>query len=240
MNPDLSWVLNDLIQVPGARHAILVSADGLLLASSSEIGRDDAETVAAAMSSMQSLSRAVAPFIGAQTPGRWRQTLLEYDHGWIFLIAAGTGAYLAAAAAADVDMEAMSFRMQQQVTALGKAMTTPPRQDAGIDVWRRRARSRRSTAGSSGPTSSPAGAACPMRRSSPSSLWSPSHPSGSRPEPEPRGPGDLGPVLGRLSLGGRGGGSPRPAGRCGPAAAERLSGTRSPDAPQGAPCGPAR
>ncbi|WP_299529926.1 roadblock/LC7 domain-containing protein [uncultured Streptomyces sp.] len=134
MNPDLSWVLNDLLQVPGARHAILVSADGLLLANSTDIGRDDAETVAAAMSSMQSLSRAVAPFIGSQTPGYWRQTLLEYDGGWIFLIAAGSGAYLAAAAAADVDMEAMSFRMQQQVGALGKAMTTPPRQTAGSDA----------------------------------------------------------------------------------------------------------
>ncbi|MET9091218.1 MULTISPECIES: roadblock/LC7 domain-containing protein [Streptomyces] len=134
MNPDLSWVLNDVLQVPGARHAILVSADGLLLANSSEIGRDDAETVAAAMSSMQSLSRAVAPFIGTRNPGRWRQTLLEYEDGWIFLIAAGTGAYLAATAAADVDMEAMSFRMQQQVTALGKAMTTPPRQNAGSEI----------------------------------------------------------------------------------------------------------
>ncbi|MER7551558.1 MULTISPECIES: roadblock/LC7 domain-containing protein [Streptomyces] len=134
MNPDLSWVLNDLLQVPGARHAILVSADGLLLANSSEIGRDDAETVAAAMSSMQSLSRAVAPFIGTREPGRWRQTLLEYEDGWIFLIAAGAGAYLAATAAADVDMEAMSFRMQQQVTALGKAMTTPPRQNASSDI----------------------------------------------------------------------------------------------------------
>lgn len=131
MNPDLSWVLNDVLQVPGAQHAILVSSDGLLLASSDEIGRDDAETVAAAMSSMQSLSRAVAPFVGRQSPGRWRQTLLEYEGGWIFLIAAGSGAYLAAAAVADVDMEAMSFRMQQLVSALGKAMSTPPRQSAG-------------------------------------------------------------------------------------------------------------
>jgi predicted regulator of Ras-like GTPase activity (Roadblock/LC7/MglB family) len=131
VNPDLSWVLNDVLQVPGAQHAILVSADGLLLASSDEIGRDDAETVAAAMSSMQSLSRAVAPFVGRQSPGRWRQTLLEYEGGWIFLIAAGSGAYLAAAAVADVDMEAMSFRMQQLVSALGKAMSTPPRQSAG-------------------------------------------------------------------------------------------------------------
>ncbi|MFF7360059.1 roadblock/LC7 domain-containing protein [Streptomyces sp. NPDC008125] len=134
MNPDLSWVLDDVLQVPGARHAILVSADGLLLASSADIGRDDAETVAAAMSSMQSLSRAVAPFIGTRVPGQWRQTLLEYEDGWIFLIAAGSGAYLAAAAAADVDMEAMSFRMQQQVGAVGKAMSTPPRQTAGSDA----------------------------------------------------------------------------------------------------------
>ncbi len=50
------------------------------------------------------------------------------------LIAAGTGAYLAATAAADVDMEAMSFRMQQQVTALGKAMTTPPRRTADSEI----------------------------------------------------------------------------------------------------------
>ncbi|MEV6103756.1 roadblock/LC7 domain-containing protein [Streptomyces sp. NPDC051940] len=137
MNPDLSWVLDDVLQVRGARHAILVSADGLLLERASaqspdvaELGRDDAETHAAAMSSMQSLSRAVAPFVSAGQ-GQWKQTLIEYDGGWIFLIAAGRGAYLAASTALDVDMEAMSFSMQRQVAALGKAMTTPPRQNAG-------------------------------------------------------------------------------------------------------------
>lgn len=61
MNPDLSWVLNDVLQVNGARHAILVSADGLLLERSTDITRDAAETYAAAVSSMQSLSRAIAP-----------------------------------------------------------------------------------------------------------------------------------------------------------------------------------
>lgn len=133
MNPDLSWVLNDVLRVRGARHAILVSADGLLLAQSSDIERDDAETNAAAMSSMQSLSRAVAGFVGGGK-GIWKQTLIEYDGGWIFLIAAGSGAYLAVSTAPDVDMEAMSFRMQQVVGALGKAMTTPPRQTAGSDL----------------------------------------------------------------------------------------------------------
>ncbi|CCB71500.1 conserved protein of unknown function (plasmid) [Streptantibioticus cattleyicolor NRRL 8057 = DSM 46488] len=128
-------MLNDVLQVPGARHAILVSADGLLMERSSDIGRDAAETNAAAMSSMQSLSRAVAPFVEGKSSGEfgnWRQTLVEYDHGWVFLIAAGSGAYLAVSAAPDVDMEAMSFRMQQQVSALGKAMTSPVRRNPGI------------------------------------------------------------------------------------------------------------
>ena len=133
MKPDLSWVLNDVLQVRGARHAILVSADGLLLERSTDIGRDDAESMAAAISSMQSLSRVLAPFVAAGR-GQWDQTLIEYDGGWIFLIAAGSEAYLAASAAKDVDMEAMSFRMQQQVSALRKTMSTSPRENVGTDA----------------------------------------------------------------------------------------------------------
>ncbi|MEV6054785.1 roadblock/LC7 domain-containing protein [Streptomyces sp. NPDC052107] len=133
MKIDLSWVLNDVLEVRGARHAILVSGDGLLLQRSDDIARDDAETNAAAMSSMQSLSRAVAAFVGAGH-GIWKQTLLEYDGGWIFLIAAGQGSYLAVSAAPDVDMEAMSFRMQKTVAALSKAMSVAPRSENGAGV----------------------------------------------------------------------------------------------------------
>ncbi|GAB2781780.1 roadblock/LC7 domain-containing protein [Streptomyces chlorus] len=130
MNTDLSWVLNDVLEVRGARHAVLVSGDGLLLQRSDDISRDDAETNAAAMSSMQSLSRAVSGFVGSGN-GVWKQTLLEYDGGWIFLSAAGQGAYLAVSAAPDVDMEAVSFRMQKTVVALSKAMSVAPRSAHG-------------------------------------------------------------------------------------------------------------
>jgi predicted regulator of Ras-like GTPase activity (Roadblock/LC7/MglB family) len=133
VNPDLSWALNDVLEVRGARHAILVAADGLLMQRSDSIGRDDAEKNAAAMSSMQSLSRAVAGFVGAGQ-GLWKQTLIEYDGGWIFLIAAGSGAYLAVSTALDVDMEAMSFRMQKTVSALGKVLSAAPRRTAGADA----------------------------------------------------------------------------------------------------------
>ncbi|GAA3808203.1 roadblock/LC7 domain-containing protein [Streptomyces chiangmaiensis] len=133
MKPDLSWVLNDVLTVRGARHAILVSSDGLLLERSSDIPRDEAETNAAAMSSMQSLSRAVSGFV-AGGKGVWKQTLMEYDGGWIFLKAAGSGAYLAVSTALDVDMELMALRMHQVVTALGKALSAQPRQSTGAEA----------------------------------------------------------------------------------------------------------
>ncbi|MFF2525263.1 roadblock/LC7 domain-containing protein [Streptomyces liangshanensis] len=131
MNYDLSWMLDSALEVPEARHAILVSADGLLMARSKDVGKDHADTVAAAMSGMQSLSRTVADFCGSPDHQRpqWRQTLVEFDHGWVFLISAGEGAYLAVSASPEVDMAEITFRMQQLVGQLGKALTSPPRED---------------------------------------------------------------------------------------------------------------
>src|SRR5919198_1417687 len=124
-------MLDSALELPEAQHAILVSADGLLMARSKDVGRDHADTVAAAMSGMQSLSRTVADFCrdGGGRP-QWRQTLVEFDHGWVFLISAGEGAYLAVSASPDVDMAEITFRMQQLVGQLGKALTSPPRERA--------------------------------------------------------------------------------------------------------------
>lgn len=133
MNTELSWMLESALEVPGARHAILVSADGLLMARSSEVDKDQADTIAAAMSGMQSLSRTVAGFGGDGTM-QWRQTVVEFDGGWVFLISAGEGAYLAVSAAPDVDMADITFRMQQLVSQLGKALSTPPRENTGIQA----------------------------------------------------------------------------------------------------------
>ncbi|MFF7155476.1 roadblock/LC7 domain-containing protein [Streptomyces sp. NPDC008139] len=134
MGRDLSWMLDSALEVPEARHAILVSADGLLMARSNEVGRDHADTVAAAMSGMQSLSRTVSDFVGGDDHRQeWRQTLVEFDHGWVFLISAGEGAYLAVSASPDADLAEITFRMQQLVGQLGKVLTTPPRENADVN-----------------------------------------------------------------------------------------------------------
>jgi predicted regulator of Ras-like GTPase activity (Roadblock/LC7/MglB family) len=136
VNYDLSWMLDSALEVPEARHAILVSADGLLMARSKDVGKDHADTVAAAMSGMQSLSRTVADFCGTPPSDRptWRQTLVEFEHGWVFLISAGEGAYLAVSASPEVDMAEITFRMQQLVGQLGKALTSPPREIADTNA----------------------------------------------------------------------------------------------------------
>jgi len=133
VNNDLSWMLDSALEVPGARHAILVSADGLLMARSQGVRKDEADTLAAAMSGIQSLSRTMAGFCGDPYMS-WRQTLVEFDGGWVFLISAGEGAYLAVSSAPDVDMADITFRMQQLVGQLGKALTTPPRENTSTQV----------------------------------------------------------------------------------------------------------
>jgi predicted regulator of Ras-like GTPase activity (Roadblock/LC7/MglB family) len=122
-------MLEDIVSnVSGARHAILLSADGLRRGATSGMSADLADTISAAMSGMQSLSRATARFAGPVDSPKWQQTVIEFRHGWIFLIAAGQGAYLAVAAAPDIDMQEITFRMHQLVSRLGKELMTPPRE----------------------------------------------------------------------------------------------------------------
>jgi predicted regulator of Ras-like GTPase activity (Roadblock/LC7/MglB family) len=127
---ELGWMLDEALKVPEARHAILLSADGMLRAHSRGIDRDEAERQAAALSGLQSISRSTAEFAGpTETP--WRQTLVEFDGGYVFLVAAGPGAYLSVSASEHVDMEAVTYAMQKLVDRLGKELTSPPRQNTG-------------------------------------------------------------------------------------------------------------
>lgn len=130
MTNELGWMLDEVLKVPEARHAILLSADGMLRSHSQGVSRDEAERQAAALSGLRSISRSTAEFCGDES-SPWQQTLVEFTDGYVFLVAAGTGAYLAVSATQHVDMETVTYRMQKLVDRLGKELTSPPRQDAG-------------------------------------------------------------------------------------------------------------
>lgn len=123
---ELGWMLDDMLKAKGTRYSVLLSSDGLMLLYSGEISKDDADRVSAAMSSVQSLSRAMMEFAG---PGAstWRQTMMEFDEGFMFLAAAGQGAHLMVSTTRDVDMEDVVFRMQQLVQQLSRELASRPR-----------------------------------------------------------------------------------------------------------------
>jgi predicted regulator of Ras-like GTPase activity (Roadblock/LC7/MglB family) len=123
---ELGWMLDEVLKVPEARHAILLSADGMLRAHSKDIDRDEAERQAAALCGLQSISRSTAEFCAEET-SPWQQTLIEFVDGYVFLVAAGSGAYLAVSAGQDVDMETVTYGMHKLVDRLGKELTSPPR-----------------------------------------------------------------------------------------------------------------
>jgi predicted regulator of Ras-like GTPase activity (Roadblock/LC7/MglB family) len=128
-NNKLGWMLDDALRMPETLHAILLSADGLLTAHSQGISRDDAERHAAGMSGLQSLARNTAEFCG-DAASSWHQTISEFAGGYIFLVAAGSGAYLAVSTTEKVDVEAVSFRLHELVQRLGRHLTSPARTDA--------------------------------------------------------------------------------------------------------------
>ena len=143
--PDMSWMVQDIVDnVPRARHAVVLSADGIARGATDGLTAKDVRTISAAMAGMQSLSRASAHFAGPSSDRQWSQTIIEFSHGWVFLIGAGQGAFLAAAAEPDVDMQQISFRMHRLVARLGSNLTSPPRvstagaaRDAGEAAVRR-------------------------------------------------------------------------------------------------------
>ncbi|WP_052850276.1 roadblock/LC7 domain-containing protein [Streptomyces avicenniae] len=125
--PDLSWILDELVSAPGARHAVLLSADGLATAGSAGVDRDMADRVSAIASGMQSLSRSGAGFVSDdETP--WQQTMVSYKDGFLFVIAAAEGSFLVASAGASVDVGAFSYQMAKTVERLGDELAVAPRQ----------------------------------------------------------------------------------------------------------------
>ena len=110
---DLAWLLDDLAsRVPDFKRAVILSRDGLLLASSRDLTREDAEHLSAVAAALQSLATGTGERFRA---GGVRQTVIELEHGLLFVIAAGEGSCLAALCPADADAGLVAYEMAMLV-----------------------------------------------------------------------------------------------------------------------------
>lgn len=122
---DLTWLLDDLVErVAEARHAVLLSTDGLLIAASRDLSREDADHISAVAAGFQSLARGAGRHFGA---GTVRQTIIEMDTAFLFVTAAGHGANLAVVGTADSDVGLIAYEMAMLVTRVGQYLSTPSR-----------------------------------------------------------------------------------------------------------------
>jgi predicted regulator of Ras-like GTPase activity (Roadblock/LC7/MglB family) len=124
----LNWLLDELLaKVPGARHAVVLSSDGLPLAKSEGLDSDDTDHISAMASSFQSLAREAARFLHG---GPVRQTVIEMDKAFLFVTAAGQGACLAVVGEADADVGIIAYEMNLLVVRVGEYLSSAPRSES--------------------------------------------------------------------------------------------------------------
>jgi len=87
---------------------VILSRDGLLIAASRDLGREDAEHLSAIASAVQSLAAGTGDRFQA---GGVRQTIIELEKGIFFVIAAGEGSCLAALCPPEADAGAVAYEM---------------------------------------------------------------------------------------------------------------------------------
>ena len=122
----LGWLLDNLVaRVTNVRQALLLSRDGLVVAKSQNLSREEGDNLSALAAGVHSLARGVGRQVGGE---QVRQTIIEMDSAFMFVMAAGEGTCLAVLASADANLGVMSYEMAMLVRRMGVHLTAGPRQ----------------------------------------------------------------------------------------------------------------
>ena len=121
----LSWLLDNLVdQVEYVEQALILSRDGLVVAASRGMTPEDGEHHSALAAGLQSLARGAGRHFRA---GRVRQTIIEMDSAFLFVMAAGRGTCLAVLTAANPNVGLIAYEMAMLVRRMGKYLAAEPR-----------------------------------------------------------------------------------------------------------------
>ena len=118
---NFSWLLDNFVRsVPGVRHTLVVSADGLLMAMSDDLDRTSGDQLAAIVSGMSSLTRGAARQLAA---GEVRQAIIEMDEVFMFLMTISDGSNLAVMADSGCDVGLIGYEMAMLVSRTETTLT---------------------------------------------------------------------------------------------------------------------
>ncbi|MFZ2503906.1 MAG: roadblock/LC7 domain-containing protein [Nocardioides sp.] len=109
-------------------HAIVVSADGLVMAANDALPSDRAEQFGAVVSGLASLAVGAAQIFRG---GGVLQTVVEMEQGYLLIMAVGDGSYIAALTRDSADLGQVGYEMALLVERVGTVISAKPRTPAG-------------------------------------------------------------------------------------------------------------
>ncbi|SCF09763.1 Predicted regulator of Ras-like GTPase activity, Roadblock/LC7/MglB family [Micromonospora matsumotoense] len=124
---DLTWILDDLVEVPDVVYAVVLSTDGLIVQKSTSLPQDAGELLAAGASSLHSIAAGMGRRFDS---GPVQQVIIEYEGRTLFVAAAGQNARLAVLCEQSVDMGTVAYEMSRLVTRIGDYLGSEVRLDA--------------------------------------------------------------------------------------------------------------
>jgi uncharacterized protein len=128
-NPAVQQLLNDkAAAIPGILSAVIATADGLALYFTSALDQQQADTRAAVVSGLVSLSSSLAAGEGGV-----RRTLIETEEGNHLLVRAGQRTYLAVTADGQADLQRVGYEVTRLTQQLAMVLDADQRQTAAPD-----------------------------------------------------------------------------------------------------------
>ncbi len=118
---NVNWLVNNFVeQVPGVSEAVVVSSDGLPIATSAGLDRDAVDRFAAVASGLIGLSYGAADRFGG---GAVTEVIIEMEHAFIFVTGISDGSLLAVVADASADIGLVAYEMAVLVDKAGETLT---------------------------------------------------------------------------------------------------------------------
>jgi predicted regulator of Ras-like GTPase activity (Roadblock/LC7/MglB family) len=123
---DLGWLLTSFAKrVPTIVCALAVSVDGLAIAASDHVERDQGDQLAAITSGLASLTVGAAKLLST---GRIRQTVVDMDGGVLLIMSVADRAYLAVLAQPGADLGQVGYESAVLAQRVASALEPTARQ----------------------------------------------------------------------------------------------------------------
>lgn len=115
------WLVTNFAErTPGIEHAVVISADGLVLISSSKLPPHVAPQFAAIVAGVVSLAESASQCFAGESVVR---TVVQMDGGVMLLMSISDGSCLAVLAAAGCDVSQVAYEMTVVVRQVGQLLT---------------------------------------------------------------------------------------------------------------------